>query len=345
MKKTISYVLCFALLLTIMGLGFETQTLQAASIVRPSDTTIQLPATIDKDILIVKPELIDPSNLPDLTLKDVFLNYPRGGQSFELNQTLVIKFTVKNAGSYTVYKSYDSGSSWTAINNGTVTADTVGYVPYKTDKTGNLKFKVVYAANTSKFDTGTDCSVTTGNFDGDLKAVAGFNTVNLSWKALACGQGEISTYDIYRNTSPTFDSSNLLIKKILPNTFPAGGAVSFTDNNVVNGTKYYYKIAPIIGGHANNNLFNSVSATPQGTIELVIGSPYMSVNGQQQEIDPGKGTAPVIVGGRTYLPIKAIFIAIGGTVDWDASNKKIILHYKKNELNNKSLYILFFRKI
>lgn len=335
MRKISAYILSLALVFIVTGLGFTNCTAQAASttIVRPNDTIIELQDPVVKDDLtIVKPGLIDPSKIPVITLKDVYLNYPRGGQSFQLNQTIVIKFTVQNTGSYTVYESSNAGNSWTAVNNGTVAADSTAYVPYTTHKSGNLRFKVVSAADASKTDAGTDCSISAASFDGSLKATAGYNTVKLSWRALACVQAEISTYDVYRNTSPTFSSANLLTKVILPNTFPDGGEVSYNDNDVVNGTKYYYMIAPIIGGHANDDLFNTVNATPHGTIELVIGSPYMNVNGQKQEIDPGKGTTPVIVDSRTYLPIRAIVIAMGGTVDWDAATKKIIIHYKNKEI-------------
>jgi uncharacterized protein YjdB len=61
------------------------------------------------------------------------------------------------------------------------------------------------------------------------------------------------------------------------------------------------------------------------TISLYIDSPYMSVNGIQQEIDPGRGTVATIRNSRTMLPIRAIAEALGGTVDWNNSEQKVTL--------------------
>jgi hypothetical protein len=58
---------------------------------------------------------------------------------------------------------------------------------------------------------------------------------------------------------------------------------------------------------------------------LQIGSPNMTINGSVQEIDPGKGTAPVIMDGRTLLPIRAIIESMGGTIAWDAVEKKVTI--------------------
>jgi hypothetical protein len=60
-------------------------------------------------------------------------------------------------------------------------------------------------------------------------------------------------------------------------------------------------------------------------IELVIGQKLMKVNGVKQEIDPGRETAPLVVNGRTLIPIRAVIEAMGGTVDYDAKEQKITL--------------------
>jgi hypothetical protein len=61
------------------------------------------------------------------------------------------------------------------------------------------------------------------------------------------------------------------------------------------------------------------------TVSLYIDSPYMSVNGVQQEIDPGRGTVATIRDNRTMLPIRAIVEAMGGSADWDAAEQKVTL--------------------
>jgi len=51
----------------------------------------------------------------------------------------------------------------------------------------------------------------------------------------------------------------------------------------------------------------------QTEIILQIGNPMMTVNGKEQEIDPGRGTVPMIVNDRTLVPVRAIIEAMG---DW-----------------------------
>ena len=48
----------------------------------------------------------------------------------------------------------------------------------------------------------------------------------------------------------------------------------------------------------------------------------MSVNGVQQPID-AQGTKPVIIAGRTLVPIRAIIEALGGSAAWDAAAQKV----------------------
>ncbi|MCX7841629.1 MAG: stalk domain-containing protein [Clostridia bacterium] len=60
-------------------------------------------------------------------------------------------------------------------------------------------------------------------------------------------------------------------------------------------------------------------------ITLVIGDSYMTVNGNRQEIDPGRGTKPLIFEGRTIMPIRAVVEALGGTVSWNDREKRITI--------------------
>ncbi|MDR1542131.1 MAG: M60 family metallopeptidase [Clostridiales bacterium] len=71
----------------------------------------------------------------------------------------------------------------------------------------------------------------------------------------------------------------------------------------------------------------ATSSMPGATIELSIGDPYMIANGVRKEIDPGRGTAPVIINDRTLLPVRAIFEEEGCDVLYDGGLRKVtILH-------------------
>ena len=65
-------------------------------------------------------------------------------------------------------------------------------------------------------------------------------------------------------------------------------------------------------------------------IILYVGNPMMYVNGVEQEIDPGRRTAPVIISkwGRTIVPIRALVESLGGTISWDDIERKVTINFK-----------------
>lgn len=87
-----------------------------------------------------------------------------------------------------------------------------------------------------------------------------------------------------------------------------------------------------------NNFTDSISMidTTSGTVAKIIdliqneiifqiGNPRMSVNGARKEIDPGKDTTPVLVDGRTLIPIRALIESMGGKVSWDGNEQKVTI--------------------
>ncbi len=61
-------------------------------------------------------------------------------------------------------------------------------------------------------------------------------------------------------------------------------------------------------------------------VQVPVGKNYIVVNGQNQAID----TSAQIVSGKTYLPIKAVIVALGGEVSWDQATKTVIINKKNN---------------
>ena len=57
-------------------------------------------------------------------------------------------------------------------------------------------------------------------------------------------------------------------------------------------------------------------------IQMQIGNKVIKVDGKDFVND----VAPVILNDRTIVPIRVITESLGGTVDWDASTKTVILH-------------------
>ena len=71
---------------------------------------------------------------------------------------------------------------------------------------------------------------------------------------------------------------------------------------------------------------HTIAATRKDVVvRLQIDNPIMQVNGILSEIDGGNNTAPIVRGGRTLVPTRAIIEAFGGTVDWDNATKTVTL--------------------
>ena len=60
-------------------------------------------------------------------------------------------------------------------------------------------------------------------------------------------------------------------------------------------------------------------------VSMQIDNPYMEVNGQATEIDPGNGTSPAIINSRTLVPVRAIIEEFGGSVSWDEQTRSVSL--------------------
>jgi regulator of sigma E protease len=81
-----------------------------------------------------------------------------------------------------------------------------------------------------------------------------------------------------------------------------------------------------------SNMLSNPSTSDNFTIILNSDNPYMTVNGLKQEIDPGRGTKPVIKNNITLAPIRAIVEALGGSIDWNDTEKMVAVTLKDTTL-------------
>lgn len=105
-------------------------------------------------------------------------------------------------------------------------------------------------------------------------------------------------------------------------------------NSLIRNKLFIYKILTglvavwmIVAG-----CFTVHGADVSGDIVLTVGSPYMETEGQLYEIDKGRDTAPIISGGRTLVPIRAVVEAMGGKVDWIGDSSTAVLVYGDTEV-------------
>ena len=115
----------------------------------------------------------------------------------------------------------------------------------------------------------------------------------------------------------------------------SGGGVYNNSEFTINGGWIYYNKARNEGDvHEGTTFFNKISSSSSGSI----GSPrYPAAQQQQPEpipVDAGisvvlNGTTlvfdqpPVIENGRTLVPLRAIFEALGATVEWDPTTQTV----------------------
>lgn len=169
-----------------------------------------------------------------------------------------------------------------------------------------------------------------GNFSAE--ALSG-SEVKLTW----LDQSEIETgFKIWRKSD----------KEAVAIDVPANTS-EYIDKGLKAATKYSYSICAINSqSNTKSDDYPPVSVTTQtgliisgdfsklpgnalpiGKLDTVlqIGNTKMTVNGVEQELDPGHGTAPIIINGSTMLPIRAIVDVYGGTLEWDGTARKVIV--------------------
>jgi hypothetical protein len=78
-----------------------------------------------------------------------------------------------------------------------------------------------------------------------------------------------------------------------------------------------YAFANITSNHTIEAVFAKQST--QIVIVLKIGNATFTVNGSNRTLD----SPPIIKNGRTLLPIRPVVEALGGTVSWDGTQKKV----------------------
>ncbi len=259
---------------------------------------------------------------------DITIVYPpKEGEVLKSGQPFVLELRVKSPGQYKFFVSEDSGGSWVDEGSQLMEANSVLVNPVLFS---GIKFrlKVVSASNNNIFAESGDLTFNQADlYDKSLHATPGHKNVTLKWEPIASAPESVA-YNIFRSTSKNGPFNSTITD------FAVQGD-SYTDNTVKNGTTYYYKLKFLINGcDGEFDFYNVASATPQGTIILKIGDPNMKVNGETKEIDPGQGTVPVIVNGRTFVPIRAIVENMGGTVSWDDATQKVTIDY-----NNKNIVL------
>lgn len=161
-----------------------------------------------------------------------------------------------------------------------------------------------------------------------LTATSGADYISLSWTPASNANG-LTGYYVYRSTQSGVTPQNPV------NDFPST-VTTLTDRNIEKGITYYYTVRPFYGS-ALGSPSNEVSAragSTGATIIMHIGSPDMMVNGVVKPIDPSSSSVwPELKNNRTFVPIRAIVEALGGTTAYDSSTRMVTITLGNKTLN------------
>lgn len=70
----------------------------------------------------------------------------------------------------------------------------------------------------------------------------------------------------------------------------------------------------------------------QTSVILQIDNSVMTVNGEEKAVDEGYDTKPVIIDGRTLLPVRAVIESFNGNINWNNDTKEVTLTHNQNEI-------------
>jgi len=93
----------------------------------------------------------------------------------------------------------------------------------------------------------------------------------------------------------------------------------------------YYVCVQDASYHCDKDYTLIISKANQKTIKMQINNPVFTNEGKSQNID-STGTVPVVIDGRTLVPIRAIIEGMGGKVDWDGNTQKVTLTYYSDKM-------------
>lgn len=179
----------------------------------------------------------------------------------------------------------------------------------------------------------------------DLKMRLYFKDIG-EWDAATSGVGSLQLNEKWSHVVFKSDGSMLYVfldGKLAANTqLPAGGGVIPESSTplmigAANGQDYFMGKMDdlrIYNRALSDDEIKALYGASGGTNKIVlqIDNPMMMVDDTQKEIDPGKGTRPIIIYGRTMVPIRAIIETMGGNLAWDANEERIDIGLKSKTL-------------
>jgi len=170
-----------------------------------------------------------------------------------------------------------------------------------------------------------------GFFDASIELQKGDNTIHITATDKAGNHSEFSQQVVLKEKTiiQLFIGQSLII--VNGKTSPLDSA-PYLDKNSGRTMVPLRAIAESIGAIVSfEPKTQRIDITKETTsIQLWIGKSKAVINGVTVDIDPDKPVSPVIIKGRTFLPLRFIGETLGFKVDWDAPTQRITLTYPKD---------------
>lgn len=103
-----------------------------------------------------------------------------------------------------------------------------------------------------------------------------------------------------------------------------GQAMTFSQPPVMRGGRVFVPMRAIFERLGSSVVYANGQINAQGngrSVHLAIGSPYVTINGQQSTMD----VAPFEIAGRTEVPLRFVAQALGANVSWNGSNDTVYI--------------------
>ncbi len=206
-----------------------------------------------------------------------------------------------------------NGKIFVTTNGGNSVIDVVVFVKVNPNP--------ILSVNIKSVDKKLKCPC--GDFEFQFYITNSHRNDNGQWIGVL--KGKISSNVSWISVSPTSFKSNKQLVNVVVDTssFEKGKSYSGVIEITTNGGNYSIPV----------NIFCEKEKS-RIIITLKPGDPYMTVNGVKKEIDPGRGTKPVIIPkwSRTVVPIRAIVEALGGTIEWDGKERKVTINFNETTI-------------
>ncbi|MEF3244405.1 MAG: copper amine oxidase N-terminal domain-containing protein, partial [Caldisericaceae bacterium] len=156
----------------------------------------------------------------------------------------------------------------------------------------------------------------------NIKLENNVGKVQFSFSKSLKGSYDIRRYEIFRSTQPDITTS-VYVGDTTTTTFTDSGPFEY-------GINYYYWVIAVDEKENASDPSNVFSVRPivfsdttvkNVKIELYIGSPFIYINGIKMSMD----TTPIIIDGRTFVPVRYVVEPLGAKVVWKNTGSVIII--------------------